>query len=146
MKKKGLIIVGLLLLIQVIRPERNDAEVGELTEINGLMITEEVDVILNKACYDCHSNKTNYLWYADVAPVSWFIAHHINEGKEHLNFSEWNAYNNFQKEYIIKGMYGEIKDNKMPLKSYTWMHPEALISRQEKEVLLAWAKSLNTKK
>lgn len=146
MKKKVLIIVGLLLLIQVIRPEKNSAVVGPISEIKELLITEKVEVVLDKACYDCHSNHTNYLWYAEVAPVSWFIAHHVNEGKEHLNFSEWDAYNNFQKEYIIKGMYGEIKDNKMPLKTYTWMHPEAILSAQEKEVLLTWAKSLNTKK
>ncbi|MBL4746498.1 MAG: heme-binding domain-containing protein [Flavobacteriaceae bacterium] len=142
MKKIILIIIGVLLLIQVIRPEKNNADLTPISGEDALLMTEDIAVILEKACYDCHSNRTNYLWYAEVAPVSWFIAFHVNDGKEHLNFSEWNAYNNFQKEYIIKGLYKEIKGNKMPLKSYTWMHPESLLSATEKEALLTWVKTL----
>ncbi|PCH76075.1 MAG: cytochrome C [Flavobacteriaceae bacterium] len=143
MKKKALILVGILVLIQLIRPEKNTAAIGPVIVADELLITDEVAVILEKSCYDCHSNRSNYLWYAEVAPVSWLIAHHVNDGKEHLNFSEWNTYNNFQKEHIIKDLYKEIKEDKMPLKTYTWMHPEALLSATEKEVLLSWVKSLN---
>lgn len=63
---------------------------------------QNIKVILKNACYDCHSNETIYPNYAYVAPISWTIKDHINEGREHLNFSEWGIYNKELKENAIE--------------------------------------------
>ena len=63
---------------------------------------KNVQQILKKACYDCHSNETVYPKYAYVAPISWSIQHHINEGREHLNFSEWGKFNSDLKKNMLE--------------------------------------------
>ena len=90
MKKKlktaGLVIVGFLLVAQLVPVARTNPP-----ETSPLQIPADVEPILQKACYDCHSNKTKWPWYSGVAPLSWWIVDHVNEGRRELNFSEWNA-------------------------------------------------------
>ena len=102
MKRLFLIILALFILIQFIKIEKNDSK-NEINAINTVMeIPVEVNKIIQTSCADCHSNSTNYPWYNKIAPASWFLAQHIKEGKEKLNFSEWTTYNKDQKEHIIK--------------------------------------------
>ena len=115
------IIVGILVvfvLIQFIRPEQNVSG-EENNSISSMVdVPEDVKEIIKTSCADCHSNKTVYPWYSEIAPVSWYLAQHVNEGKEHLNFSEWATYNKDQKNHIIKDLKEELEDMEMPLKSY----------------------------
>lgn len=95
-------ILGLL-LIQLIPIDRTNPPVNEKDNFVKVENTpKEVEVLLKKACYDCHSNETKYPSYAYIAPISWSIKHHINEGRKHLNFSVWNTYN----EYLKKRSFG----------------------------------------
>ena len=83
--------------------------------------------LAKRACFDCHSNETTWPWYSHVAPTSWFLQSHVDEGREHLNFSEWN------KPYRAAGKASrEVKSGGMPLSSYLLMHPEARLSDAEK--------------
>ncbi|MCB0583915.1 MAG: heme-binding domain-containing protein [Phaeodactylibacter sp.] len=103
----------------------------------------EVARLLKDACYDCHSHETEYPWYTSIAPVSWWIGHHIEEGREHLNFSTWGTYNAEKKAHKAEECGEEIEKGEMPLTSYLPMHPEARLTAAQKEQLISWFKELS---
>lgn len=85
-----------------------------------------------RACYDCHSNETRWPWYASVAPVSWMVQHHVDEGREVLNFSEWN------RAWEEAGEAGEtVGEGEMPMSAYVLLHPAARLSAADRDALIA---------
>lgn len=142
MKKVLLGILVGFILIQLIRPDKNDSQ-NDTNHISTIMpISSEVEAILKTSCNDCHSNSTVYPWYSEIAPVSWYLASHVNDGKEHLNLSEWTAYNTYQKEHILNDFEEVLMSHEMPLKSYLILHKEAELSKEQYNVLLAWVKTI----
>lgn len=87
--------------------------------------------LFNRACADCHSNETKYPWYSDIAPVSWLIAHDIEEGREKMNVSMIGI----QKKNKLKDAADEVKEGEMPIPPYLIAHPEARLSDAEKQEL-----------
>lgn len=142
MKKILLGILIVIILIQFIRPEKNISS-ESINDISTVMdVPENVQEIIKTSCADCHSNTTKYPWYSEVAPVSWYLASHVNDGKKHLNFSEWASYNKNQKEHIIKDLKKELKSKEMPLNSYLWIHKEAVVSPEQYKILLDWVQTI----
>lgn len=147
MKKILLCGVILVLLIQLIQINKeNPPVIKEMDYNNVTQATPEIKKILKKSCYDCHSNEVKYPWYSNIAPISWFIKEHVNQGKEYLNFSEYGKYNTYQKEHINLALYRVIEDKYMPLKSYLWIHKEAVLSEKENTILIHWFESNLSKK
>lgn len=142
MKKILLGILVVLILIQFIRPEKNSSTIETNDIFMVIEVPKEVKEIIKTSCADCHSNTTKYPWYNNIAPVSWILAHHVNEGKEHLNFSEWMTYNNNQKKHIIKHLKEELKEKGMPLESYLWIHKDAKMTEVQYETMLNWVNSI----
>ncbi len=143
MKKGITVLLIVVVLIQFIRPEKNDSKEG-LNDISTVMnIPDEVKSIIKTSCADCHSNYTKYPWYSEIAPVSWYLAQHVNEGKEHLNFSEWTSYNKDQKKHILKDLKEELKGNEMPLRSYLIIHENAKMNKNQYKTLLNWVKTIS---
>ena len=103
---------------------------------------ENISALLQESCYDCHSNNTEYPWYNKVQPVAWFLEDHINEGKEELNFNEWDAYSNRRKNSKLKSIISQVKDDEMPLASYTLIHKDAKLSNSEKTLIIDYMKNL----
>ena len=103
---------------------------------------ENISALLQESCYDCHSNNTEYPWYNKVQPVGWFLEDHINEGKEELNFNEWDAYSNRRKNSKLKSIISQVKDDEMPLASYTLIHKDAKLSNSEKTLIIDYMKNL----
>jgi hypothetical protein len=141
--KKAWIIIGsvvlLFVIIQFFRPEKNDKlENPQLDIVFTLEVPGPVKKKLVDACYDCHSNKTNYPRYAQIAPVSWMLANHIKEGKEHLNFSEWANYDKKKQIKLLTAICEEITSGEMPLKGYVFMHRRAIINEKQLEEICAW--------
>jgi hypothetical protein len=101
----------------------------------------EVATILKTACYDCHSYETRYPWYNQIVPVSWWLANHVREGREHLNFSTFAAISTGDQAEVLEEAVEEIQKDKMPLDSYTWTHADARLSAEQKNVLVAWLKN-----
>jgi hypothetical protein len=142
-KKIILGIFILLLAIQVIRIDKtNPPVVASKDFITSTRPSEEVAALLTSACYDCHSNNTQYPWYTNIAPISWWLKNHIHEGREHLNFSAWNDYDAEQKAHKVEEMIEEIKEGEMPLSSYTMMHSEGALSLNQREQLIKFLSSL----
>jgi hypothetical protein len=142
MKRKFLWILSLLLLIQFVRPDKNDSTLIEEDYSKDLKISAEVKILLRTACADCHSNYTNYPWYAEIAPISWYLAYHVYDGKAHLNFSEWDQYNKNQKKHILKDLKEELEDRNMPLKSYLLLHKKSKLTQNQYKLLLDWVDSI----
>lgn len=106
---------------------------------------EEVALMIKTICYDCHSNQITYPWYSKIAPVSWWLADHIEHGREHLNFSEWGAYNAEKKEHKAEECWEEVEEEEMPLTSYILVHRAADLSDEQRSKLIDYFKSIEEK-
>ncbi|MBE0679276.1 MAG: heme-binding domain-containing protein [Bacteroidales bacterium] len=109
------------------------------------LLSDHVTGLLRKSCFDCHTDQTELPWYSGLAPVSWLLADHINEGKSHLNFSEWGSYSTREKIGKLEDIKDEIESGGMPLKSYLLMHPEAKLNPEEVKLLVNWAAEASSK-
>src|SRR6267143_334313 len=90
LKALFLLFALLFLVAQIIRPSRANPPVDESQTIQDrTQMTPEVAAIFERSCRDCHSNKTVWPWYTNVAPISWWLSNHVNEGRQNLNLSEW---------------------------------------------------------
>lgn len=104
-----------------------------------LVAPAEVQAILRRSCYDCHSNETKWPWYAYVAPVSWLVAYDVEEGREHLNFSEWGEYASTKRVSKASSAIEEIEEGEMPLPKYVRIHGDAAVKPEDLAVLRKWA-------
>ncbi|WP_430974489.1 heme-binding domain-containing protein [Sunxiuqinia rutila] len=139
-----LFIVGLV-VIQFFQPEKNTATDSPDHLFKQVDVPDDVSALLKQACLDCHSNQTQYLWYHQIAPVSWFINDHIVEGKEELNLSNWGNMEILDQIAAMEDMSKEIRNGKMPIASYKLMHPKARLSEQESQRLIEWTSSFSEK-
>ena len=131
---------------QFFSPDYNKSDVIDGNDLFSVEIgSPAVTEIFQNACYDCHSNNTNYPAYAKVSPVSFWIQGHIDHGKEHLNFSEWSTYSPGKRAHKLEECIEEIEENHMPLKSYTWMHAKAKLSDDQKNLVIEWCRSIMAK-
>lgn len=145
LKKLGWFLVLALVVAQIFRPEKNDGDLATITLFtNETNPPDNVYEILKTTCFDCHSNVTKYPWYNKITPVNYWIADHIDDGKEELNFSEWKAYSLKRKEHKMKEVYEEVEKRHMPLESYTWMHSEATLTDEQIKAVVDWAKQVQT--
>ncbi len=108
---------------------------GEALEIDDSNVAK----ILERSCYDCHSNHTKFPWYSSVAPISYFTKHHVKEARAKMNFSKWNSYSDEQKKKFLEKIPKAIEAGKMPLPSYLLMHKEAKLSEADKKAISNWA-------
>jgi len=142
---KNIIIffVFLFLAIQSIRIDKTTEPINPETDFIVLTTANsEVAGMLKTACYDCHSNQPTYPWYTNIAPVSWWIKHHIDEGSHHLNFSIWGNYKEKRKNHKLDECVEMIEEGEMPMSSYTIMHGEAKLTDAQKLQLVEFFKAL----
>ncbi|MDN3724911.1 heme-binding domain-containing protein [Aequorivita sp. SDUM287046] len=137
--KAILILVFLALVaLQFIRPQKNNGSYESVAYFEAeTKPSETVAAILRENCYDCHSDRTQYPWYAEIAPFSLWLNDHIEAGKSHFNVSEWNKYSVTKKEHKLEALVEMIENEKMPLKSYAIIHGN--LSQNERKILLQWA-------
>ncbi len=143
--KLGKKIAWALLLVfvgmQFIRPGKNQDSTDHLASfLSETNPPADVRELLKTSCYDCHSNHTEYPWYNAVAPVSYWLADHVNEGKEHLNFSAWNTYDAKRRDHKLEEVVETVEEGEMPLNEYTWTHEGARLTEAQREAIIAWAK------
>ena len=145
-KKILLILVGLFVLIQFIRPARNLSTVESKNDINKhYEVPQEVKKVLEVACNDCHTNNTDYPWYTNIQPAGLWMQWHVNEGKGHLNFSEFASYTPKKQHHKLEETIEMIETGGMPLNSYLWIHKDAVLSAEQKLMVINWATQLKDK-
>lgn len=132
-----------LVLMQLIRPVRNESagqvsavELGKVYDM-----PETVERALRVSCYDCHSDHTDYPWYAEIQPIGWFLADHIKKGRRELNFDRFGQLSNRQRQSKLRMISKKIETGEMPLASYTAMHSNAKLNLAEKKAVLKWIDS-----
>lgn len=135
-------MLGVFVVMQFFRIDKSHPKLAARHDfIRKTKPPKDIEQLIRTACYDCHSYETKYPWYAEVAPVSWWLDDHIKEGREHLNFSKWGKYNQQQKNHKLHECAEETEELKMPLDSYTWTHGEADLSKKDRKKLAEWFES-----
>jgi hypothetical protein len=140
-KKIALIFGAVLLLLQFVQPERNVGSATGAEDISTVVAyTGDVQKTLETSCFDCHSNSTVYPWYASVQPLGLWLKHHVDEGKEELNFTTFKAYAPKRQAHKLDEVIEMLEEGEMPLPSYTLIHKNAVLSDAQKAELIAWAR------
>jgi hypothetical protein len=133
-------VVLLLLIIQVIVPARTNPPTNPAADLrNARPAGDPAVAIFNRSCRDCHTNDTTWPWYSKVAPISWLIAHDVNDGRRELNLSEFGTYNDRRKARKLQELCDQVKKGEMPMWIYTVMHPDSKLQPGEVEALCALA-------
>ena len=135
----------MLIIMQFIHPARNISKGEQPNNIaKTYAIPPDVKTVLDKACMDCHSNNTRYLWYFHLQPVDWWLTKHINEGKRELNFDVFANKSPRYQFNKMENLIDQVKKGEMPLKSYTWIHKDAILTDEEKKAITSWAEGVRT--
>ncbi len=133
------ILLGVFILIQIIRPDRENFPIDEKKALHP---PKQVEEIMQRACNDCHTNHTNFPWYSNIAPLSWTIDYHVDVGRERFNISNWSDIPKKEKKRLINRAIQTVRNNVMPLPSYKWLHKDARLTQKEKQILINYFESL----
>lgn len=146
MKKVLVALLVVLVVIQFFQIDKTNPEFDANQDF--LKIHETPTAIastIKAACYDCHSNESVYPWYSNIQPVGWFLKNHIEEGKHHLNFSEFGTYTTKKQAHKLEECYELIEKGEMPLESYTIIHKDAVLTEAQKTELISFLKEVEKK-
>ena len=145
----GRIVIGViafLILIQFIQPSRtNPTVVASRSLESHVDVPPEVQSVLKRSCYDCHSNATVWPWYSRVAPVSWYVARDVSVARGHVNFQDWAAQINEQEGKEHLGLTCKlVREGRMPPADYRFMHKGTDVSPEETKAVCAWSQKVGT--
>lgn len=132
-KLVGVALAAVVVGIQFVPVERTNPPVRRVVDAPA-----DVDTVLRRACWDCHSNQTDWPWYSRVAPVSWYVANDVHEGREHVNFTEWPDEPGEARD-LIGEIGDQVESGAMPPASYRVMHPEARLGEESRQRLVDWS-------
>jgi hypothetical protein len=146
-RKIGVLILIIIVVMQFIQPNKNLADgLGDSDISKVYALPDGLHKTLMNKCYDCHSNNTRYPWYFNIQPIGWWLAAHVHDGKEELNFSEFKNYDQKRATHKLEEIGEVVEDKSMPLKAYTMFHEEAKLTAEDEKAIFAWLASLNVKK
>ena len=137
-----LVFIVVIVVIQIFRPERftsNEITKDDITKV--YTVQDNVQKILKRSCFDCHSNHTVWPWYTNIAPVSWLVADDVNKGRNKMNFSEWGKISVSKQGTKLQKICDNVTEGEMPLPKYLMIHKDAVLSQEEKDILCKWAEA-----
>jgi len=136
----GIALVVVFAAIQAIRPAKTNPPIDQSKTIeNNTQMSPEVVAVLDRACADCHSSKTTWPWYSQIAPISWYLADHVKDGRKELSLSDWGTYETRRKSRKLDEIREQVESGTMPIKSYVLLHPNAKLSDADRRLLIDWA-------
>jgi hypothetical protein len=139
-KKIGYGLIIVFVIMQFIQPSGNNGEASGENDITHMAtISPDLMSILQTSCYDCHSNHTNYPWYSKIQPIGFWLDEHVNDGKKHLNFSEYNSYTLKRKKHKLEEIAEQVKEHEMPMWQYSLIHTNAKLNEDQITLLVNWA-------
>lgn len=139
-------VVVIFIASQAVRPDMTPPPVHPSHTLQTrVAVPPEVDSILRRSCYDCHSSETRWPWYSQITPVSWFLADHVKEGRHELSFSEFATYPPKKAAKKLEELCEQAKKKEMPLKVYLPLHPDAKLTDADRQTLCDWAKGERAK-
>lgn len=142
-KKILLVLLIIFIIAQFFGPDKNQGDPQSVEAfLSETKPNAEVTHILKETCFDCHSAYTRYPWYDKITPVNFWLANHVEEGKDEFNVSEWSSYSPKKKDHKLEELIEMVEEKEMPLPSYTWTHREADLTSAQIESMVSWAKSV----
>ena len=135
LKKSIIFLVATLIAIQFISLDKTNPKVDENLTLH---TDAKVMKILKKSCYDCHSYETKWSIYSDIAPLSFGVVSHVNDGRQALNFSTYKNIDQEIKDKRFQRAVVLIKNERMPVSNYLAFHEEARMTPEEKKILIDW--------
>ena len=143
MSKIQIVLVGLLVVLivmQFFQPEKNISAAPTPNDLFAhYQAPDSLKQLIKTSCYDCHSNNTVYPWYSKIQPVAWWLSDHVNEGKRKFNFSEFATYAPKKADHKMEELMEMVKEEEMPLKSYTIIHTDAKLTNAQRIAMTDWA-------
>jgi hypothetical protein len=135
-----IVIIIVFIGIQFFRPNRTNPISDKSRDVSYyLNIPVNVKQILDRSCYDCHSNLTRWPWYTNVAPVSWLVASDVEDARSQMNLSEWGTYNIADQIDYLNQINKQVKKGSMPLGKYLLIHSDAKLTDADRNLLSGWA-------
>jgi hypothetical protein len=141
MKKQVLVVfIVVLVLVQFIKVDKNESTDLSYDISTSYPVSNDLSQLLKVSCYDCHSNNTTYPWYSEIQPVAWWLDHHVQDGKKHLNFSEFTKSRISVQNHKFEEIIEMVEDKEMPLPSYTYLglHPQANLTDNQRDLIVNW--------
>ena len=136
------VVLGIAFLaLQFIRPDISVPDY-DATRTDLIKNSQGAPELLRAACYDCHSYESELPWYASINPAGLLIRNHIRVGREELNFSLWGTYSAEDRIHLFEECAEEVLEGHMPIRNYTWLHPEARLDQEQRQRLADWFGSL----
>jgi len=141
MKKILIIILVAFVIIQFFPIDKTNPPVDKGMDFISIKnIQPEIANTIRTSCYDCHSNETQYPWYSSIAPASWWLKNHINEGRSHLNFSIFATYEPKRQVHKMEECVEMLEKHEMPLESYYLGHQDAKLTDAQRQDLIKYFK------
>ena len=138
-----LVLLVLFIVAQFFRPSIVVPRVDETKTLYHVeSVPPDARAILHRSCDDCHSNRTVWPWYNRISPVSWWLADHVKKGRKELNFDEWADFKPRRKVRKLQELCEQVKERKMPLKSYLPLHAHAKLTDADRGALCTWSSAL----
>lgn len=139
-------IVAVFILMQAIRLKRTNPPVIPSRSLQAHVdVPPDVQAVLKRSCYDCHSNSTVWPWYSNIAPVSWYVIRDVNVARGHVNLQDWSAQINEQEGKEHLGLVCKlVREGKMPPADYRTMHKGTDVTPEETASICAWAQKVGT--
>jgi len=138
----GVVVVAIGM--QFVRPARTNPPIDPVRDIaRQSSFPPNVHALLERACFDCHSNHTRWPWYSALAPASWMVVDDVTKGRKHLNFSEWEGYTVGRRLSKLETLIGEVDKGTMPPRTYLLLHGDAALSPAERAIVVGWAEGLS---
>lgn len=135
-----LFLLLFVIVLQFIKPDTvNPPEDGSKFIKSHVQIPDEVYSRIEKACFDCHSNRTVWPWYSKISPVVYLIDHDVTGGRKHLNFSEWGNYDNKRMIKKLEEIESEVREGEMPPAIYPPLHSGAKLTESDRKLIGDWA-------
>lgn len=129
-------------LMQLARPVRRNARIQNSQTVEAqLNPPPAVAAILMNSCRDCHTERTHWRWYSNIAPVLWLMAADVYDGRQHMDLSRWGLYSRAQQIDRLQGMCKRVRNGTMPLWYYQPLHPGARLSGNDVNALCAWTET-----
>ncbi len=141
LRRGFLVLIGIFAVAQVFQPDRQPPSPSASSIWDEPTLPTEVSAILSRACSDCHSNRTEWPWYSRISPISWLVAHDVDEGRGHFNFSQWSDYEPYRRYKILEEICEEVEEGEMPLAIYLPLHPEAKLDAEDLRTLCTWTRT-----
>lgn len=134
--------VAVVVVIQAFRPSRTNPPIDPKQEIAAVMhVDTGVQSILDRSCNDCHSNRTVWPWYSQVAPISWGVASDVSDGRRHMNFSEWGTYPAYKQQDLLDKACKLVTQHDMPPFTYNLIRAANRPTNSDRQAICTWTKA-----